>query len=260
MALQNSRVIGIVGGMGPAASNYFATRITALAAARSDQEHPAVIHINDPHIPDRTAYLTGNGADPAPYIRDIIVQLQQMHVDVICIPCNTAHAPRLYEQYSRGIRTPIIHMVAETASYVTQQYGHIKTVAILGTDGTRVGGAYDAAFRGYKVNAVYPKPNDQQTLMRLIYRIKQRGVQLHEDVSTLKDVLDHMQAEICIIACTELSMLYHLLREQYDHIQIVDSLEVLADQVLSYVNHPYTDSIHTLPPRKALVAKSSVKA
>ena len=48
-----SRVLGVLGGMGPAATLDFLTRLQAATPARQDQDHIRVIADINPAVPDR---------------------------------------------------------------------------------------------------------------------------------------------------------------------------------------------------------------
>ena len=57
--------LGILGGMGPAASAEFITRLIKQTPATHDQEHIPFVLWNEPRIPDRSpAMRTGSGAPP----------------------------------------------------------------------------------------------------------------------------------------------------------------------------------------------------
>jgi hypothetical protein len=51
------RKLGVLGGMGPAASAEFLRLLAVKAPASKDQEHPIVYMISDPQIPDRSSSL-----------------------------------------------------------------------------------------------------------------------------------------------------------------------------------------------------------
>lgn len=56
--------IGIVGGLGPAATVDLYDKITKATPAKNDQEHIKVAVEQNPQIPDRTKYLLHGGVDP----------------------------------------------------------------------------------------------------------------------------------------------------------------------------------------------------
>ena len=56
--------LGIVGGMGPAATVDLYDKITRATPAKIDQDHFKVVIEQNPQIPDRTKYLLHGGIDP----------------------------------------------------------------------------------------------------------------------------------------------------------------------------------------------------
>ena len=60
----SKKIIGILGGMGPAATADLFTKIINSTEASCDQEHLHVIIDSNTNIPDRTEALIHGGADP----------------------------------------------------------------------------------------------------------------------------------------------------------------------------------------------------
>ncbi len=86
--------LGIIGGLGPAATARLFARVVEYTRAETDQGHLDVTVLNRPSIPDRTAYLLGK-----PGAESFIEPMQQAVCDlvaagcgVLATPCNTAHA------------------------------------------------------------------------------------------------------------------------------------------------------------------------
>jgi aspartate racemase len=106
------RTLGVLGGMGPAASAEFLRLLAAAAPAAADQEHPRVLMLSDTAIPDRTAAILGDGADPTPYIKAGLLTLTHWGADVLAMPCNTAHV--FIEDILPTLPAPLIHIVDAT--------------------------------------------------------------------------------------------------------------------------------------------------
>src|SRR5688572_16844360 len=109
------KTIGIVGGLGPAATVYFRQRLIQRAqrqhGAREDWEYPAIVEV--------TASDPGFGAT-AEYSEETYGQLVQavqklddLGADLIAIPCNTAHLE--IDEVQEHCGAPIINMLAEAA-------------------------------------------------------------------------------------------------------------------------------------------------
>ena len=63
------KTLGVLGGMGPAAGAEFLRLLARDAPAKRDQDHPRVIALSDPAIPDRSDAIRGLGEDPTPRLR-----------------------------------------------------------------------------------------------------------------------------------------------------------------------------------------------
>ena len=57
--MKNEGILGVLGGMGPQATNTFYQRIIDRTQAESDQDHLQVLIWSDAKIPDRTAGILG---------------------------------------------------------------------------------------------------------------------------------------------------------------------------------------------------------
>ncbi len=110
--------IGVVGGGGPYAGLDLVKKIFDNTAATYDQEHLDVLLVNSPRlIDDRTAYIlavrNGQGStdprtDPAHPGRGIVACIKQLTAAgamIIGVPCNTAHAPLIFNVVAREVAT-----------------------------------------------------------------------------------------------------------------------------------------------------------
>ena len=66
--VRSSRAIGIIGGMGPAATADLFTKILAATGATRDQDHLRLIVDSNPAIADRNAALDDTGPSPGPIL------------------------------------------------------------------------------------------------------------------------------------------------------------------------------------------------
>ena len=109
MKAQQEGILGVLGGMGPQATNTFYQRIIDRTQAETDQEHLRVLIWSDAKIPDRTAGILGT-PDQAEAVYAALLAgaklLEGAGCTVLAIPCNTSHyfADRLQAQ----LHIPII--------------------------------------------------------------------------------------------------------------------------------------------------------
>lgn len=201
--------VGIVGGIGPAATVDFMQKIIRSTGASRDQEHVRLVVDHNPQIPDRTANLVGGGRDPTLALYSACRRLEANGASVIAMPCNTAHA--YVHRLQPGLHTPIVNMLAETVRHIgTQLRGHTK-VGLLATTGTVASRVYHDAASGAPFELVVPDSGHQALVMDAIYG--GNGVKAgHVDgpcKAALLRALQHLAdagATVVILGCTELPL------------------------------------------------------
>ena len=165
--MSNDR-LGIIGGMGPQATNTFYQYIIDRTRARSDQEHLPVLIFSDCQMPDRTGAILGSDeAKEAVYQRLLADArlLEGAGCTVLAVPCNTSHY--FADRLQGDIAIPLIHMPRETVAALAADGK--KRAGILATDGTIQSGLYQKEFAALGVQAVTPSPAAQKQVMSLIY-------------------------------------------------------------------------------------------
>lgn len=217
------KTVGILGGMGPAATCDLMEKIVALTAAASDQEHIHMIADVNTSIPDRTAAILHGGPDPVPEMVKSARRLETAGAELILMPCNTAHY--FYDPVAESVSAPVLHMPRLTASVLAA--AGVKRAAVLATDGTVQSGVYAAALRAAGVAPVYPSAERQAQIMRLIYNgVKGRSIPLAEiPVEEILRELRAAGAEKFLLACTELPIAFRALGL---HDDCLDPTRVLA--------------------------------
>ncbi|WP_158685519.1 cysteate racemase [Microbacterium halophytorum] len=214
--------IGILGGMGPAASVHFQKRLVDLTPAESDADHPPTVMWSDPQLPDRVAALRGSGASPVPGLRRGAEIIRSAGADIVAVPCNTVH-PFLDDALGAG---GYVDMIGEAARIVASH--GITRAAVLATAATLEDGMYERALAAHGVEATHP--DDQQAVLDIIAAVKAGG-----DVEALRArlfaVITHALAgasDGVLVACTELSVLM----ADAPMPDVVDALDELARETL----------------------------
>lgn len=217
--------LGILGGMGPQATQAFYQRVLNRTAAFCDQEHLPALILSDSTIPDRTrAILSG---DTEPVFQHLLKDarlLESCGCTAIAIPCNTAHyfADRLQQE----LQIPILHMIRATAKELARQGK--RRPGILATDGTIQTGLYQKECAAFGMEAVAPDQEIQKLVMSIIYDEIKRGERgSYEKFQRIDQALHQMGCDCAIFACTELSVfrLNHNLPSFY-----LDAMEILAEE------------------------------
>lgn len=225
--------LGILGGMGPQATELFYRRVIELTDAKTDQEHIETLLLSDTQMPDRTAaILSGN---TTPVFERLLADakfLERWGAACIAIPCNTSHTfvPGLQEELS----IPIVNMISETAAAL-KALG-CKRAGILATDGTIQMGLYHAACEKVGVEAVSPPREVQKLVMSVIYDEVKGGRPVSPDkLSAIDAALVELGCDHGVLACTELSVCegWKALRCKY-----LDALDVLARRCVELCGYP----------------------
>jgi aspartate racemase len=203
--------VGIVGGVGPAATVDFMAKIVQNTRASCDQEHIKLVVEQNPQIPDRTRNLVADGADPTLALFAVCKKLEAAEADLIAIPCNTAHA--FLERIQPHLGIPIVDMIFETIRYLKGRPAGPGKVGLLATDGTVQSGVYQVACAREGIPLVVPDPPHQRRVMESIYG--PRGVKAgfregpcREDLlAAMTHLVRDRGSEALILGCTELPLL-----------------------------------------------------
>lgn len=200
--------------------------IVRRTAAKTDQEHVNMVITNNTTIPDRTAFILGESDEnPVPVILSDAKKLEVAGVDVLAIPCNTAHS--FYAEISRGTDLPVINMIEETARYAKNKGA--KRVGILGTTGTVATGIYQDACMAFGMEAIVPTEEIQALVMSLIYEDIKAGKPADFDKwQKIRRAMDEDGCDEIILGCTELS----IVRKELGLTDCLDSLLVLAETAI----------------------------
>ena len=225
-----SKVIGILGGMGPLATVAFEETLLRTSGAKRDGEYPILITLNDGTMPDRTGALLHGGKSPVPRMCEGIQRLRSMGAEVICMPCNTAHAfvPELTDVLD-GVA--FVHIVEAVCTLIQERYPETKYVGVLGTTGTRASKHYDRILAQAGLHIVYPDAPQQDLVMDAIYgKFGVKSGYLDEPRAQLEPIVDHVQnlgADVVVLGCTELPLAL-----KHASLPLIDSNEALARAVL----------------------------
>ncbi|SFU30810.1 aspartate/glutamate racemase family protein [Pseudoduganella namucuonensis] len=202
--------LGIIGGIGPAATVDFMQKIIRNTSAERDQDHIRLIVDHNPQIPDRTANLVGQGADPTLALYSACKRLEANGAALIAMPCNTAHA--YVARLQPGLSVPIVNMLSETVRHIGEHCAGHATVGLLATTGTVDSGVYHEAARGAAFELIVPDAAHQALVMEAIYG--KLGVKAgHVDGACREQLLRALAhlaergATVVILGCTELPLL-----------------------------------------------------
>jgi len=202
--------VGVIGGVGPAATVDFMSKLVGATQANKDQDHIKVIVEQNPQIPDRTSNLIGDGVDPTLALYSTARKLMNGGADIVAIPCNTAHA--YVDRIQKHLDIPIVNMLFETANYIQNLTPKPKNVGVLATSGTIQSHLYQDALMASGLNPIVPCISDQTKVMEAIYGplgVK-AGYTEGECTKLLQQAIEALRrdgADVVILGCTELPLI-----------------------------------------------------
>ncbi len=239
--MKSEPVIGVIGGMGPAAGVDLVNKITRLTRAGCDQEHLPIILVSTPNrIPDRTRFLlSGEGPNPGNAIAEIALYLESAGATVAGIPCNTAHAPEIMGCVAERLREAgsglrLINMIDETVTYVQSLLKAGTPVGLLSTTGTRQSRIYSESFSRIGIDILeLDEEAHNRLVMDALYGSK-TGIKVinppwdhaRQHLAEALDVLVARGAGCIILGCTELPLAVP--ETEWSGIRLIDPAEILA--------------------------------
>lgn len=217
------KTLGVIGGLGPAATALFMEMVIEMTQAKTDQEHIHMLVDCCPQVPDRTEYILGRSPQsPAPYIIDMGKNLAKAGAGLIAVTCITSSY--FYSEFEREIPVPVINMITELKE-VLRKAG-IKSAGLMATSGTIASGLFQKAFEESGMRLILPPDELQADVMHVIYENIKAGKPAEMDrFNKVSDALRKDGAEVIILGCTELSVVK---RNEKLKGPYLDALEVMA--------------------------------
>lgn len=222
-----TKIVGVLGGMGPEATADFMSRVIRATPAKRDQDHLRMLVDNNPRVPNRQEALLHGGADPAPALVSMARGLESAGADFLVMPCNTAHA--FADAVAAAVDIPLVSIIDVTVDAC----GDAVAVGVLATDGCISSGVFQEALAARGVRAVLPDNAETRALMRLVTLIKagDTGTDVANGLRTLAQALVARGAEVLIAGCTEIPL---VLDARMVDVPLVSSTEALAKATVAF--------------------------
>ena len=212
MSVVARAAVGVLGGMGPAATTDFITKLRAATPATCDQDHvPLIVHCV-PQIPDRSsAILTGSDEPFAPLLAGVRL-LERSGVAAIAIPCNSAHF--WHRRLAAETGVPILHIAQAAREAVMMRGQPIGRMALMCTRGMLATGIYQDCFQGAPLELVLPDAAAQAAIDRAIAAVKAGTMPTARLVAetAAELLLVEQRCDVLLMACTELPIAFRASR------------------------------------------------
>jgi aspartate racemase len=232
-----TKVIGILGGMGPEATLDCFGKIIKNTPAKSDRDHIRVVMDSNPGIPDRIAAILGEGESPVSALIAGCRGLEKTGADFIIIPCVTVHF--FLPQIQAQTPLPILSIFDAVAEAIQGDFPAAKTVGLLGTVATVESGLIQKRLAQEKIHTLVPDSAQQSKIVDAIKDIKDtRPSRTKSEITNAlieaaRSLIDKEPdgADAIIAGCTEIPL---ALAQEHLPVPYFDSLTILARAAIRF--------------------------
>ncbi len=214
--MHRTRVVGILGGMGPAAGADFARlfvqacadHMRSLQIPVSDQAFPEHWLAQVP-VPDRSTALGSpgpGGHQPLDPMLQAMGKLAALGATAVAVACNTAHAwhGQLQERFPQ---LEVLHVAREVAQTLAAR--GVREVGLLATEGTYRAGLYDQALRQAGLQCHIPSAAERERVMRGIYdgvKVGDMALAHERFAGVARTLAERHGLSTLVLGCTEIPL------------------------------------------------------
>jgi aspartate racemase len=227
-------LIGVLGGMGPLATADFMKQLARLTLASCDQDHFRSLVVSNPRLPDRSQAILGCGPSPLPGLLDGVALLERNGVDVIVIPCNSAHY--WLGELEAATRIPILS-IFEAVRLDLARLQIRGAVGVLGTPGTIKSGIYQRHLAAAGFATVEPDDETLATYVEPAIRAVKSG-QIEAATRLAYRAIEQLEvlgAAAIVLGCTELPIAVNRARTETGA-PVIDSTTALAGACIDWAS------------------------
>jgi aspartate racemase len=220
--------LGVLGGMGPAASAEFMVRLVAQTPAKKDQDHIPTILWGDTTVPDRSTSMRNGDDKPLPYLLKGIQGLISAGCNLIVIPCNTAHFWFKDMEKQASWHATIVHIVDSVADRLRDRKVTNAKIGVMGTQASIELGLYQYRLNKLGWDCIAPTKEEMDTLVQpAIDLIKSNCItEAHPMLMTVIHSLINKGAKAVVLGCTEIPL--SIKEDTVQDIPIINSIDSLV--------------------------------
>lgn len=196
-------MLGVIGGMGPAATADFFAKLIEETPADGDDDHIPTLIVSDPRLPGRPEAILEGGASPLPALRARRDKLLAGGATLLAMPCNTAHY--WYDELARDCPVPFISIVETGCDAAARLAPAGSAIGIVGTRATLAARLFDRRLEAGGHRPLQPTEGElAEFVLPSIRLVKQGRAEAagHLLAPAVQALLDRGAAAV-ILACTE---------------------------------------------------------
>jgi aspartate racemase len=222
------RLVGVLGGMGPLATVDFMQKVIEATPAARDQDHIPLLIRSFPQVPDRAAAIFEGRDEPFAHLLDGVRALAASGVELIVMPCNTAHA--WYDRLAASIEVPFLHIADAVAAVLGT--APPQPVAVMATAATVRVGFYQRYLSASGRKVVVPNADVQRVISDAIQAVKVGDLTLAKTkADDAAEAILNLGAERLLLACTELPLAF---RSSHYKTVCLDATACLATATVAF--------------------------
>lgn len=243
LAVVDTDVVGVLGGMGPLASLDFMHKMLAATPAARDQEHVPVVLSSIPQVPDRTEAFRGEGDSPLAAMLASGRRLRDAGAGLVVMPCNTAHL--WFDELQAALGLPMLHLVDAALEDAVASAGLSARIGLLATDATLASGLYLNRPASQQVQWLLPTASEMlDWVMPGIQEVKAGRLDTAAELLLrAAAALQRRGAAALVLGCTEIPL---VLTPANAPVPVIDATAALARRAVSW-SLSQRPSLHETP-------------
>lgn len=230
------KIVGILGGMGPEATVDLFSKIIKETKIEKEEDHLRIIIDNNPKMPSRQDAILNGGESPVPAMVETAKNLERAGADFIILSANTAHY--FYDDVSREINIPILHIINEAVKYMLRTYPNIKKVGVMATNAAVKTRLYNNCCEKFNIEVIDAETEIQNLVHNTIFDFKHNGLS-EKNIADAQNCVKYFVdkgAEAIIMGCTEIPVI--LAGKEFE-IPLIDPNDIIGKVVVAYAKNQY---------------------
>jgi aspartate racemase len=226
-------MIGVLGGMGPAATVDFMAKVIRLTPVTREQEHLPLIVLSDPRVPDRVGpIMSGEGEPPLPAMVRGVRALEAAGAECIVMPCHTAHA--WYDELQASTPLPVLSMVEAVLAEVGRRAVPGLPIGLLATAATLQADLYQSRLEARGFTCLIPTQAAMRDRVLPAIALVKRDRAAEAAPLLAAAIADQVAqgAGLAVLACTELPVALAALDSP--QARCLDATEALARAAIAW--------------------------